>query len=216
MGLSLAPRLGAALDQTAHRLLGVSSASPGGKGAGPCVGGVVRDAVRGEIPDDRRDLDVVVEGDGLAVACLLAAETGGKLVEHRRFLTPMVDPGAPGRCRHGTRRIVRGAEPCPMCARRRSTATCAVDFTVNAMAAELSSESFCLVDPLGGRRDVQSGDCGCCIRCPSWRIPPACSAPRGTRFASASVPIRGRRNAGGLPSSWLRSIRSQELGSWPS
>jgi tRNA nucleotidyltransferase (CCA-adding enzyme) len=159
MGLSLAPRLGAALDQTAHRLLRRVARLAEGQGSRAfAVGGVVRDAVRGEIPNDRRDLDVVVDGDGLAVARLLAAETGGKLVEHRRFLTAsMVDPGG-RRVDVATARAESYEVPGALPHVRPATIDGDLhrrDFTENAMAAELSSESFCLVDPLGGRRDVQ-------------------------------------------------------------
>lgn len=158
MGPSLAPRLTATLDLTAHRLLRRVARLAEGQGSRAfAVGGVVRDAIRGAVPNHPRDLDVVVEGDGLAVARLLAAETGGKLVEHRRFLTAsIVDPKgrrvdiataraesyeAPGALPHVRPATIDGD------LRRR-------DFTVNAMAVELSSDSFCLVDPLGGRRDV--------------------------------------------------------------
>lgn len=159
MGLSLAPRLDAALDETAHRLLRRVARLAEGQGSRAfAVGGVVRDAVRGEIPNDRRDLDVVVDGDGLAVARLLAAETGGKLVEHRRFLTAsMVAPGG-HRVDVATARAESYEVPGALPHVRPATIDADLrrrDFTVNAMAAELSSESFCLVDPLGGRGDVQ-------------------------------------------------------------
>ena len=53
------------------------------------VGGVVRDVLGGRA-DAPRDLDVVVEGDGLAVARALAAALGGVAIEHERFLTASV------------------------------------------------------------------------------------------------------------------------------
>jgi tRNA nucleotidyltransferase (CCA-adding enzyme) len=120
------------------------------------VGGLVRDLWRGATPD-RRDLDVVIEGDGLAVARGLARALGGSLVEHRRFLTASVETPRLGRIDVATSRSERyespGALPRVLPAgigedlKRR-------DFTVNAMAIELSSREFGLIDPLGGRLDL--------------------------------------------------------------
>jgi tRNA nucleotidyltransferase (CCA-adding enzyme) len=120
------------------------------------VGGIVRDLWRGATID-RRDLDVVVEGDGPTVARRLARAVGGSVVEHRRFLTASIETRAFGRIDVATSRSERyespGALPRVMPAsigedlRRR-------DFTVNAMAIELASGDFGLIDPLGGRLDL--------------------------------------------------------------
>ena len=120
------------------------------------VGGLVRDLWRGATPS-RRDLDIVVEGDGLALAQRLAQALGGSVVEHRRFLTASVETPKLGKIDVATSRSERyespGALPRVLPAgiaedlRRR-------DFTVNAMAIELSSGEFGLIDPLGGRLDL--------------------------------------------------------------
>jgi len=120
------------------------------------VGGIVRDLWRGATIE-RRDLDVVVEGDGPTVARRLARAVGGSVVEHRRFLTASIETRAFGRIDVATSRSERyespGALPRVMPAtigedlRRR-------DFTVNAMAIELASGEFGLIDPLGGRLDL--------------------------------------------------------------
>jgi len=120
------------------------------------VGGLVRDLWRGATLD-RRDLDIVVEGDGPTVARRLAQALGGSVVEHRRFLTASVQTRAFGRIDVATSRSERyeapGALPRVMPAgigddlRRR-------DFTVNALAIELSSGEFGLIDPLGARLDL--------------------------------------------------------------
>jgi hypothetical protein len=60
------------------------------------VGGIVRDLWRGATIE-RRDLDVVVEGDGPTVARRLARAVGGSVVEHRRFLTASIETRAFGR-----------------------------------------------------------------------------------------------------------------------
>ena len=120
------------------------------------VGGLVRDLWRG-MPIVRRDLDIVIEGDGPTVARRLARTVGGSVVEHHRFLTASIETSAFGRIDVATARSERyespGALPRVMPAaigedlRRR-------DFTINAMAIELSSGAFGLIDPLGGRRDL--------------------------------------------------------------
>jgi tRNA nucleotidyltransferase (CCA-adding enzyme) len=117
------------------------------------VGGMVRDLWR-DAETTSADLDVVVEGDGLAVARELARALGGSVREHRRFLTASVEAPGTGRIDVTTARSERyesrGALPRVMPAgidqdlRRR-------DFTINAMALELHSGAFGLLDPLGGR-----------------------------------------------------------------
>jgi tRNA nucleotidyltransferase (CCA-adding enzyme) len=105
-----------------------------------------------------RDLDIVVEGDGPAVARALAGELGGTLVEHERFLTASVETARHGRIDVVTARTERyerpGALPRVLPGsmaqdlRRR-------DFTVNAMAVELATDAFDLLDPLGGIADLE-------------------------------------------------------------
>jgi tRNA nucleotidyltransferase (CCA-adding enzyme) len=120
------------------------------------VGGLVRDLWRGA-PIERRDFDIVIEGDGPTVARRLARAVGGSVLEHRRFLTASIETRAFGRIDVTTSRSERyespGALPRVMPAgigedlRRR-------DFTMNAMAIELASGEFGLIDPLGGRLDL--------------------------------------------------------------
>ena len=120
------------------------------------VGGLVRDALL-ERPPARHDLDVVVEGDALAVARALADTAAGTLVEHERFLTASVSLADRRRVDLVTARSERyerpGALPHVLPAliaqdlKRR-------DFTVNALAVELGSGAFGLLDPLGGGADV--------------------------------------------------------------
>ena len=117
------------------------------------VGGMVRDLWR-DAEMTSADLDVVVEGDGLAVAREFARALGGSVREHRRFFTASVEAPRTGRIDVTTARSERyesrGALPRVMPAgidqdlRRR-------DFTINAMAIELHSGAFGLLDPLGGR-----------------------------------------------------------------
>lgn len=118
------------------------------------AGGVVRDVLRGEVVT--RDVDVVVEGDGPAVARALASALRGGLVEHERFLTASVTVPDGSRIDVVTARSERyerpGALPRVLPAsiqqdlRRR-------DFSVNAMAVALDDGE--LLDPLGGAVDVE-------------------------------------------------------------
>ena len=125
------------------------------------VGGVVRDLLLGGTAPD---VDLVVEGDGIAFATRLYQEIGGTLTEHAAF---------------GTASIVGGTAPAPRLPRvdiasarreryRRPGALPDVapaelhedlvrrDFTQNAMALDLAPSTFGrLHDPLGGRHDVR-------------------------------------------------------------
>src|SRR5262249_33152684 len=128
------------------------------------VGGVVRDLLRA--PEVRaRDIDVVVEGNGLQVARDLADRRGGRLVEHQRFLTASVESGAAvsdgvGRVDIATARTEpyheRGALP------RVAPAGLRADlglrgFTVTTLAIELGSGPFRLIGPFGGRAALAGG-----------------------------------------------------------
>jgi tRNA nucleotidyltransferase (CCA-adding enzyme) len=122
------------------------------------VGGVVREALRTREAITTPDLDVVVEGDALRVARALAGAVGAApgrgLVEHVRFLTASVTTAAGARVDLATARSERyeapGALPRVVPAAigqdlgRR-------DFTVNAMAVDLTTDAFDVVDPYGGR-----------------------------------------------------------------
>jgi tRNA nucleotidyltransferase (CCA-adding enzyme) len=120
------------------------------------VGGPVRDQLLG-IPYN--DLDITVAGSALPLAERLATAVGGRLTVHQRFGTATVSmpdfaidlvtarsesyyhPGALPQVRVGT--------VADDLARR--------DFTINAMAASITDESLALVDPHGGRADLEAG-----------------------------------------------------------
>ena len=120
------------------------------------VGGPVRDQLLG-IPYN--DLDITVAGSALPLAERLATAVRGRLTVHQRFGTATVSmpdfaidlvtarnelyhhPGALPQVRAGT--------VADDLARR--------DFTINAMAASITDESLALVDPHGGRADLEAG-----------------------------------------------------------
>jgi tRNA nucleotidyltransferase (CCA-adding enzyme) len=116
------------------------------------VGGAVRDLLLGR---NRADVDLMVEGDATA----LAAELGGANSEHDRFGTVKVDVeghevdivGARTETyeRPGALPVVTPAESIEEDLARR-------DFTINTMAIPLQGEPR-LIDPHGGRRDLELG-----------------------------------------------------------
>jgi tRNA nucleotidyltransferase (CCA-adding enzyme) len=121
------------------------------------VGGVVRDVLR-ETVLEHADLDIVVEGDGLALARILGQELGASVVEHVRFLTASIRRPSGERIDVATARSERyeapGALPrvmpasiVPDLGRR--------DFTLNAMAFEIGTGDLRLLDPHGGRGDLR-------------------------------------------------------------
>jgi tRNA nucleotidyltransferase (CCA-adding enzyme) len=154
--IAMQARLERTLDADGRAVLatvGRLAAAHGARAFG--VGGLVRDAWLGR--PSGRDLDVAVEGDAPLVARAVAAALGGALVEHERFLTASVSLPGGGRLDLVTARAERypggGGLPRVLPApidqdlRRR-------DFTVNAMAVELASGAFGLLDPLGGAGDA--------------------------------------------------------------
>ncbi|MBI4589363.1 MAG: CCA tRNA nucleotidyltransferase [Candidatus Rokubacteria bacterium] len=119
------------------------------------VGGFVRDLLLGR---QAAELDIVVEGDGLAVARRLASELGGTLVVHATFGTATLEGGGALRIDVATARQehyrLPGALPEVTPAsvaedlRRR-------DFSINAMAMVLSATGFGdLLDPVRGASDL--------------------------------------------------------------
>jgi len=151
-------RLEKALPAATRALLAEVARVAAGQGARAFVaGGLVRDAWRGAI-GAAGDLDIVVEGDGPAVARALADALDGTLVEHERFLTASVRAPGHGRIDVATARSERydspGALPRVLPApigqdlQRR-------DFGVNAMAVEVTSDAWELLDPFAGAADLE-------------------------------------------------------------
>jgi tRNA nucleotidyltransferase (CCA-adding enzyme) len=121
------------------------------------VGGTVRDIVLGE---RGFDLDIAVEGDGVALARALAAALGGRFVAHEKFGTGVVRwPG--GRVDVATTRTEFYDEPGALPAVEQAAILQDLyrrDFTMNAMAVSLKGEDFGrLVDPFGGLNDLEAG-----------------------------------------------------------
>ncbi|HET9153876.1 MAG TPA: hypothetical protein VFN85_07145 [Solirubrobacterales bacterium] len=116
------------------------------------VGGAVRDLLLGR---NRADVDLMVEGDATA----LAAELGGANSEHDRFGTVKVDVEGHEVDIVGARTETYerpGALPVVTPAERAEEDLARRDFTINAMAIPLQGEPR-LIDPHGGRRDLEQG-----------------------------------------------------------
>jgi tRNA nucleotidyltransferase (CCA-adding enzyme) len=121
------------------------------------VGGTVRDILLGETAFD---LDIAVEGDGIALGRALAAALGGRVVAHQKFGTGIVRwPG--GRVDVATTRTEFYDEPGALPAVEQAAILQDLyrrDFTINAMAVSLKGDDFGrLVDPFGGLGDLRTG-----------------------------------------------------------
>jgi tRNA nucleotidyltransferase (CCA-adding enzyme) len=121
------------------------------------VGGAVRDVLMGE---PNFDVDIAVEGDGIALGEALAEALGGRVVPHDRFGTAIVVYEG-GRVDVATARTEfydsPGALPTVEQASIRQDLY-RRDFTINAMAASLKGDDFGrLVDHFGGLRDLRNG-----------------------------------------------------------
>ncbi len=122
------------------------------------VGGFVRDMIVGV---KNLDIDVVVEGDGVAFAETLAAELGVRVKIHRRFGTAVIAFSDDFHVDVASARTEFYARPGALPTVERSSLRQDLfrrDFTINAMAASLAPAAFGTVsDPFSGLRDLDAG-----------------------------------------------------------
>ncbi len=120
------------------------------------VGGVVRDLLLG-FPN--LDLDIVVEGDGIEFARLLAREFKGRVRSHRKFGTAVVILPSNLRIDAATARTEFYEYPAALPTDEGSSIRQDLfrrDFTINAMAVALTGDRFGeLLDYFGGLRDLE-------------------------------------------------------------
>jgi tRNA nucleotidyltransferase (CCA-adding enzyme) len=127
----------------------------------PCfvVGGFVRDLLLGE---PNFDVDVLIEGDGIALAQELGRELDAKkITPHHRFGTAVIVLPVDLKIDVATARTEFYEYPAALPQVEYATVKEDMfrrDFTINAMAVQLNPENFGkLLDFFGGRVDLQSG-----------------------------------------------------------
>lgn len=125
------------------------------------VGGFVRDLL---LDRPNLDIDLVVEGNGIAYARELARELGGRVREHQEFLTAVVifkDAGMrERRIDVATARLEYYQHPAAMPTVELSSIRMDLfrrDFAINALAVRLGKGVFgLLADFFGGQRDIRA------------------------------------------------------------
>ncbi len=130
------------------------------------VGGSVRDLLRGE---ENLDIDIVVEGDGIAYATELAKRIGARLSIYKRFgtarLLPLEGHNGPWFGKENLKIDVATARTeyyeTPAALPKVETSSIKKDlyrrdFTINTLAIRLNSKDFGeLIDFFGGQRDLK-------------------------------------------------------------
>lgn len=120
------------------------------------VGGFVRDLL---LERENRDLDVVVEGDGIELAGWLAAAFGGRVRAHPAFLTAVVVDAEGFHVDVATARSEFYRAPAALPEVQTSALRQDLfrrDFTINTLAIRLGPEpALDLIDFFGGRRDLR-------------------------------------------------------------
>lgn len=122
------------------------------------VGGFVRDIL---IKSVNLDLDIVVEGDGIAFARRLAEELGGRARVHEKFNTAVVKLRDGFKIDVATARLEYYEYPAAMPTVELSSVKLDLfrrDFTINAMAIHLNPDKFgLLVDFFNCQNDLRDG-----------------------------------------------------------
>lgn len=122
------------------------------------AGGVVRDLLVGY---ENIDVDIVVEGDGIALARAMAEKIGARLRVHHKFGTAELLFPDGFKVDVATARVEYYEYPAALPQVERSSLRQDLyrrDFTINAMAVSLNRDSFGeLVDYFGGREDLHYG-----------------------------------------------------------
>ncbi len=120
------------------------------------VGGFVRDVL---LKQRNYDVDLVVEGDGIAFAAAMTRELGGRYKAHPKFKTAVVVLPDGQRVDVATARLEYYEYPAALPTVELSSIKMDLfrrDFTVNALAVHLSPDRFGeLVDFFGAQRDIK-------------------------------------------------------------
>jgi tRNA nucleotidyltransferase (CCA-adding enzyme) len=155
-GQNLLPEL-ERLEELAPAFEEIAALSEGYEGV-YLVGGTVRDILLGE---QSFDVDIAVEGDAIELARALAEALDGRVRPHEKFGTAVVLYGEEGRIDVVTTRTEFYDAPAALPTVEHATIREDLfrrDFTINAMAVSLKGDDLGrLVDPFGGRADLDSG-----------------------------------------------------------
>lgn len=124
------------------------------------VGGFARDLM---LDHPNQDIDLVAEGNGIALARELARELGGRVREHEKFLTSVVvyhdKSGQERRIDVATARLEYYEYPAALPTVELSSIKMDLfrrDFSINALAIRLDGDNYGeIVDFFGGRRDIK-------------------------------------------------------------
>ncbi|MBT8763146.1 CBS domain-containing protein [Desulfohalobiaceae bacterium Ax17] len=121
-----------------------------------CVGGFVRDIL---LNQPNLDVDLVVEGDGIAFAKKLAAKLKGRVRAHQKFRTAVVILENGQRIDVATARLEYYEYPAALPTVELSSIKMDLyrrDFTINALAVHLNPDQFGkMVDFFGGQKDLK-------------------------------------------------------------
>ncbi|MDD6088818.1 MAG: CBS domain-containing protein [Desulfovibrionaceae bacterium] len=127
------------------------------------VGGFVRDILLNRPASALDDVDLVVEGDGIAFAKAFSIQLGGRVHEHRTFMTARIsysnEDGSEAHIDVATARLEY--YPCPAALPTVELSSIKMDlfrrdFTVNAMALRLNANRFGdIADFFGGMSDLR-------------------------------------------------------------
>jgi len=121
------------------------------------VGGFVRDLLL-NIPN--KDIDIVVEGNGILFASKLAEEFDGQVKSHEKFGTSVVIFPDGYRIDVAMARVEYYEYPAALPTVKQSSVNSDLsrrDFTINSLAIKLNGEgAFCLIDFFNGERDLKN------------------------------------------------------------
>jgi tRNA nucleotidyltransferase (CCA-adding enzyme) len=119
------------------------------------VGGSVRDLLRGE---ENLDIDIVIEGDGIAFARSLGERLNAKIRAHKKFGTAQIRTGT-SKLDVATARTEYYESPAALPKVEISSIKKDLyrrDFTINTLAVKLNPSDFgMLIDFFGGQRDLR-------------------------------------------------------------
>ncbi|WP_160141661.1 CBS domain-containing protein [Salicibibacter halophilus] len=122
------------------------------------IGGIVRDLL---LKRENEDMDIVIEGDGIAFADTAADQLDGELYTHNDFKTAKIILNNGQHVDVASARAEYYDAPAALPNVRFSNLREDLyrrDFTFNAMAIQLNEDAFgTLIDPFGGEKDLQEG-----------------------------------------------------------